>query len=330
MNYKDIFQEFCDRKKSFVEGNKFNVSPIPGMKHKIGKSDEGYPKFFVLTDVGKSIYTNIIGEFLSVEYCVECNLIEESGQNTDAIYSIITLRSNDDHLQQIFIEVFLLMLSTLPEEPTVYDIAIKIEGLLSIFSSLKRKPIHKIQGLWAELLIILLSKNPSVVAKAWHNSPGAKYDFTMGTDKIEVKSTSSETRKHKFSLDQLNPMESSRLLVASVIVRESAKDENGLSVFDLYDKICECVSDIEIRIHIYTVIVDTLGSEYDKANDVYFDYASGKDSLAYYDYKDIPHILKCNVPEYVSEVKFVSDLTHIKTTGDNNLKFEEGSLLALV
>ena len=89
------------------------------------------------------------------------------------------------------------------------------------------------------MLLIEQSKNPTKIARAWHSQPNSKYDFNLGGEKIEVKSTQSENRIHHFSLDQLNPSPNSKLIICSVIVRESAQGENGFSVFDLYDKIIQ-------------------------------------------------------------------------------------------
>lgn len=328
METEHLLQTFNESMNSFDGGEKYTVLSIDGMKHKIGKSEEGYPKVFVVTSPGKTQLHNMNGELFSVEYNIDCSVVDDNKETTDAIFSIITLRSTDDYLKKIFFDVFFMMLVSLPDTPSDYDLAMKIEGLLSIFASLKRKPIHKIQGLWAELLVIESSSHPDVVAKAWHNSPGSKYDFTKGVDKIEVKSTSSEERVHKFSLDQLNPTVSSKLLIASVIVRESAKDDNGLSVDDLYKKICKRVVDIDIRMHIYSVITNTLGDEYEKANNVYFDYTSGSDSLEFYDYVDVPKIQKKNVPEFVNAVKFDSNLSHLKSIKDKGLTFDKDSLFA--
>lgn len=327
MSADNILKDFMATTNSFVSSERYSVLSIEGMRHKVGKSVEGYPKVFVMTETTKSAIQNINGELFSIEYNIQCSLVDENDEQTDAVYSIITLRSTDEYLIKIFFDVFIMMLMTLKDVPTDIELATVIEGLLSIFAALKRKPIHKIQGLWAELLVIERSKNPLIVANAWHNSPGSKYDFTMGSDKVEVKSTSSEERVHKFSLDQLNPTSSSQLLIASTIVRESAKDENGLSVDDMYKRICNRVKDIEARMHIYSVITNTLGDEYEKANTVYFDYVTGKDSLAFYEYADIPRILKKDVPPFVSCVKFDSNLTHISSVADKEISFPEDTLL---
>ena len=327
MKLECLLDVFNDSIRSFDGSERYNVLSIEGMSHKIGKSNEDFPKVFVVTTPSNTALHNMNGELFSVEYCIECSLVDDKNEVTDAICSIITLRSTDEYLKRIFFDVFIMMLLSLPKAPSDYELAMKIEGLLAIFASLKRKPIHKIQGLWAELLIIEQSQNPEITAKAWHNSPSSKYDFTMGVDKIEVKSTSSEERIHRFSLDQLSPTKSSQLLIASVIVRESAKDDNGLSIDDLYKKICQRIFDIDIRMHVYTVMVNTLGDEYEKASVIYFDYCTAKDSLNYYDYKDIPKIEKQYVPMNVTSVKFDSNLSHIKSITAKGITFEDNTLL---
>lgn len=325
MEKEKIIEAFSYPSK-FVDGEKYNVLSIERMKHKVGMSSEGYPKVFVVTKRSKTAIHNLNAELITAEYNIQCSLVDDNGEETNTIFSIITLRSTDEYLRKIFLDVFIMMLYSLPEVPTDLDLALKIEGLLSIFAALKRKPLHKIQGLWAELLVIERSKKPAIIATAWHNSPEAKYDFVKGKEKIEVKSTSSEERKHRFSLDQLNPSPSSKLLIASVIVRESAQDENGLSINDLYDKLCSRISNIDIRMHIYTVILNTLGEEYEKASSLYFDYVSGKDSLLYFESEDVPKIDKSLIPKFVTGVKFDSNLSYIDDVVKKGIKFDSESL----
>lgn len=310
----NIAYKLCNQIRNFSEAtteNRFRVISLPGKLHKLGMSEEGFPKFFVVTSDNNKMQ-NLNAELLSVEYNVLCNIIEEDKVYDDQHFTIITLRSENDQLQKMFVDVVMMMLESLPIKPSNISLASKIESLISIFAKLKRSPVHKLQGLWAELLLIDQSRNPVVVARSWHSSPSSKYDFNIGGDKIEVKSTQSENRVHSFSLDQLNPSSNSRLLVASVIVRESAQSSKGLSVFDLYDRIIQRITDCEIRMHIYDVLSETLGSDFYNAQNKYFDYVEACDRLALFDYIDIPKIRKEDVPEHVSDVHFSSNITHLK------------------
>lgn len=315
---------FCKLRETAdnTKENHYRVVSLPGRPHKLGVTDEGYPKFFIDTCDNQAMQ-NLNAELLSVEYNMLCNIIEGPKIEEGKRFCIITLNSENDQLQKMFIDVFIMMLDTLPPQPSNMLLASKIENLLSIFSKLKRRPEHKLQGLWAELLLIEQSVNPSVTAKAWHSQPDSKYDFTMGGDKIEVKSTKGENRVHHFSLDQLNPSGNSVLLICSIIVRESARATDGLSVFDLYDRVSQKISDSETRIHISEVFAETLGSDYFVAQKKYFDYIEGCDRLALFEHTDVPKIDKTQVPEHVTDVRFLSDLSHlldIRTKG-----FERGN-----
>lgn len=291
--------------------SRYHVVALPELPHKLGISADGFPMFFVMVSDHDRLIRNLNAELLSVEYNVLCNIVEEEGVFDNQRFTIITLRSENEQLQKMFVDVFLMMLITIPKTPSNIEIATKVESLLSIFSKLKRKPIHKLQGLWAELFMIEQSNNPTTIAGAWHSQIGSKYDFTMGEDKIEVKSTSSEERVHRFSLDQLNPSENSRLLICSVVVRESAKSANGISVYDLYNKIAEKIHDTETKIHVYEVMTETLGSDFNSARKKHFDYIEACDRLAFYDHHDVPKIDKSVIPEHVSEVKFSANLSHL-------------------
>ena len=328
IDFKQIFSEFKALECISSNEKTYNVISLPEMSHKLGISKEHFPMFFVSTSDSQDNVPNTIRELLSVEYDMECTVKESDGQMLLSNFAIITLRTNDEHLQSYFIEIFLMMLSKMSHQPSKQALSIEVERLVTIFSALTSAPRKKIQGLWAELLVIERCKNYDVLINAWHSSASSKYDFTLGQDKIEVKSTSSEERIHKFSLDQLNPSPSSRLLIASMTVRESGKCAQGLSVRNLYDRICESISNIDVKIRLYTIIAQTLGTDIDKIGNVFFDYVAAADTLAYYDYQAIPRILKTDVPANVSDVKFASNITKLEdiNSASYSSKFSDSEL----
>lgn len=321
MNKKEIFDQIQALQGNQSQNTEYVVIPIDGTMHKIGVSPEGYPKFFVRTSDSSSSARNTTLEILSVEYGIPCTFVDDDNKSQSLFYTVITLRSLDQTLYSIFFDIFLLMLNRLPEVPTKHEIAIEIENIISIFSAMTCPPRKEIQGLWAELLVIEQSINPENVICAWHSSPVAKYDFTLGRDKIEVKSTSGEIRKHHFSLDQLNPSKNSRLIIASIIVRESGHGNGGISIKELYDKICQHSISVDSRIRLYQIIAVTMGTEIHKMNDVFFDYVEAVDTLRFYDSKDIPGVDKEAVRQGVSGVGFNSDLTDAPDVKDANSSF---------
>lgn len=314
-----LYNQFLAIQSNSTDGDRFNVITIPDMSHKLGASVDGYPKFFVRTSGTNTNVQNVVREILSVEYNVPCKICDNGENFQDDRFAIITLRSLEHELQSYFIDIFVLMLKRHPSNPSSHELAIEIENLISIFSALVHPPKKKIQGLWAELFVIERSKSPETLIDAWHVSPSAKYDFTSGKDKIEVKSTSSEERVHRFALDQLNPGEHSNLLIASIIVRESGPAADGLSIKGLFLRICERVQDVNHQLKVYTIIANTMGNDLNKMDELFFDYSGAVDNLAFYDYHSVPCIAKENVPENVSEVKFASNLTGIKDLRDTEL-----------
>lgn len=308
METRTIFNQFKELSRS--DESRVNVIDIPSLPHKLGMTSEGFPVFFIVTNTTPFNAQNIEREMLSVQYDMPCTLISDDDEQNNA-YSIITLRASEVSLQSYFIEIFLMMLGKIPAIPSKRELAIEVENLISIFSALSKPPRKKVQGLWAELLVIERSLHPETLISAWHSQANAKYDFTMGRDKIEVKSTSGEERIHHFSLDQLNPSPNSRLLIASVIVRESAQGSGGMSIRDIYNKICTKVSANNARLKLYSIMAECIGSDLTKIDSIFFDYVEASDTLAFFDANQVPHVEKNSIQPFVSDVSFSSNLTHL-------------------
>ena len=58
--------------------------------------------------------------------------------------------------------------------------------------------------------------------------------------------------------------------------------------------------------------VKTLGKDFEKTFDVFFDYALAVETLAFYESELIPKIDVYNVPAQLSNVRFDSDLTELQ------------------
>lgn len=156
----------------------YKVLSLAGLPHKLGKSNEGYPMFFISVNNTVSQVKNITRELLLVEYNQLCRLLSEEG-DVEKSYAIITLRSVEWALQSSFIDIVVLMLQKLQPVPLCKTLSVEVEKLITIFSALVNPPVKKIQGLWGELLVIEQSDYPEILINAWHSSPTAKFDFTM-------------------------------------------------------------------------------------------------------------------------------------------------------
>jgi len=274
--------------------------------HKIGISSEGYPLFFVKCDnQTKSIDINL--ELISVVFSQECS-IKENEKNSNEIYTVVILKTINTDLQQYFTDVFSIILQQLEPIPSENNLYREIRKVIDLFSSISKTPVKSIQGLWAELLVIEKSSDPEYLINAWHNSPSDKYDFNDSIDKLEVKSTTKSKRIHRFSIEQLNNNPSSNLLIASTFVIETG---TGKSILNLRDIIISRFNNINIQLRLNEIIYKTMGNEYEKLGEVYFDYQQASDSLAFYNVEDIPLINITAIPLQVSNVTFDSDLTNI-------------------
>ena len=165
-------------------------------------------------------------------------------------------------------------------------------------------------GLWAELLVIENSNQPKVLLNYWHNVPEEKFDFNAGLERIEVKSSSNFERKHIFSAEQLNPPSDSRVLIASIFLKQH---NSGQNIQQLIESITEKLgNDIATIDKLTSIVIRTLGSSFEHSISVKFDYEIAKQSLRFYRTTDIYKIEEANIPTHVSEVKFKSDLSNIK------------------
>ena len=308
-----IYKIFADlQRKETISRDSFSAASLPfTQKHKIGISTDGYPMFFIeCSNTTHSLDINL--EFISVLFNRTCRL-SESDKQSDNIYTIISLKTKNIDFQQYFLEVVCIVLEQLPESPSHKQLKTEIQKLIELFSRFNRPPRKTIQGLWAELFIIEQAKYPEYLIQSWHSSPEDKFDFNDGQDKIEVKSTSTARRVHNFALEQLNPNRNSNLLIASVFVIQTGRGKN---IFDLKDSIFKRVQNLQLQFRLNEILSQTLGSDFDKVFDVYFDYQQALDTLAFFDFKDIPTISNDNIPEEVSNVRLDCDLSRVVTIKD--------------
>lgn len=312
-----IYKIFTDlQQKEPVNKDSFLAASLPfSQKHKIGISTERYPLFFIeCNDIAHS--ADITLEFISVLFNRPCSLSENNVQSENT-YTIISLKTENRDFQKYFFDVVCIVLEQLPENPTHKQLKKEIQKLIDLFSQFNRPPRKTIQGLWAELFIIEQANNPEYLIQSWHSSSEDKFDFNDGQDKIEVKSTTKVSRIHRFSLEQLNPNKNSNLLIASLFVVQTGKGKN---IFDLIDSICKRVQSIELQFRLNEIVSQTLGNDLDKVFDSYFDYQQACDTLAFFDFKDIPAIKNDAIPNEISNIHFDCDLSNISAVEDEDLK----------
>lgn len=306
-NYKNLLE-----KSKIID--KLVVNDFMGRnQHKIGISTLGLPIFFIkcLPNEDNITVKGYTLDLIDIKYNVLCKLVLDDQSEISDYYTIIALKSGSEYITKYFLEIVHLMVSLLPEMLTVAVLTFNMQNIIELFSSLAIAPLKSIQGLWAELLIIEKSENPSYLLDSWHYSNRDTFDFNDGIDKIEVKSTSMSRRIHRFSADQLLPNQTSKLIIASLLVFQTSK---GKSVFDLCKKIEERIHD-QRKIFLFRGKVGAiLGTSIETATDIFFDYTQACDSCKYYQSIDIPNIKLGCIPSGISNIKFDCDLSSLNHT----------------
>lgn len=306
---KEVYEDLLSLNTD-VEGG-FIVKPIPELNdHRLGITSDGQPIFFIYCRQN-SVISKLTGyrlERIDVQFNKNCMLLTEDRLPVSGLFTTIELKGGSSEVRNYFLNVVYLLLKSLPVGFHTSDLSTHLQGVISLFNGLSLPPKKSIQGLWAELVVIEVSKRPDYLISAWHRNNYDIFDFNDGVNKIEVKSTSKPRRIHRFSAEQLLPNKNSKLLIASTMVVETGI---GSNIYDLVSRIEARVKDsclvLELRIKIALI----LGSSLEQASEIYFDYTQAVDSILFFHSDDIPKIADTHIPSQIQGVSYDCDLTGI-------------------
>ncbi|MDQ7839240.1 MAG: PD-(D/E)XK motif protein [Thermodesulfobacteriota bacterium] len=249
-------------------------------------------------------------EHIVADHGVECKIQEPDETTHQGVFSIIRCVNAERMLKEYFLRVLMPIIQEMNTKLTYQDISCAVKTLMELFRLINTPGRKTIQGLWAELYLILKASNPDFLAQAWHSTAGDRYDFNAGSERIEVKSTTRSLRIHSFSFEQLNPPDKTKVLIASMCVEEAGI---GMSVFDIVDEIrAKLGNNIRLAGRIDEVVASTLGNAWRQAGDVKFDLEVAESSLRFFDSMAVPAI-RGNLPEGVSNLRFKADLSHTES-----------------
>jgi hypothetical protein len=314
--------------KAAKGGESFSAQPIEQSSHQIAKDTEGRPAILIaISDVeGRDNPYPVALEHISIRYRVLCEITDANGASRQGRFVVVRCESNEDDLIEYFLRTMEVHISSLGLVPSCSQAASMVEKLIELFRALSQPSKRSIQGLWAELLIIAESSNPSLLLRSWHAAPDDLYDFAFEKQFIEIKSTSGLARIHHFSLEQLNPPNGTTALVASLFVERSL---DGLTVIDLMERIQTQVrGDASLLAHLHRNVTLTLASDWRQAASLKFDPRLAKKSLHIYDVGSIPSV-SWPVPLDVSEVKFKANLSRTHPRNISSLEKTDGLFAAI-
>lgn len=244
MNFEGLLAQLKPPPES---GEKF-FSAIPIYKHsnhRIAINFKGFPYILICVDNDNGLdkRKKIKLKYMNILEYVECNVIEYKKKYTKR-FTIIGFESYDKALQLYFLKIGEILLSTVGNTPSYNEVRKCILGFVELFKSMNEPPLKSIQGLWGELFLISNALIPNVLISSWHKNPEDKFDFSLNSDHIEVKTTAVNKREHNFSLEQLNTSKESNVIIASLFVNKVSLGTSIMSLIDIIEKKPEVNTDM--------------------------------------------------------------------------------------
>lgn len=287
-------------------------------KHKVGINEVGQLCLFIyaVSEPHQS-KPSLVYKYISVLFNKKCE-IKIDCESSEEHYSVITLKTQNQTFQEYFIRVFADLLSgDIINIESLYD---KILNLFNLFTVNKIVSKQTIQGLYAELLIILASDDKEFFIKAWHVNKSSLYDFSLNTSSyLEVKSTNRTDRIHKFSNQQIQFLKKQDSYVISIMVQES---DLGSNIIDLSDRIRVQLSTISSKLKLDKLILETINNSIDIVEDTKFDMQYSFDSIKVYKIGIVPNIDRRNIPTEITSLKYDVNFEEIKSEVSNAISLK--------
>ncbi len=166
-------------------------------------------------------------------------------------------------------------------------------------------------GLWAELFVILQSRNIARALESWHADPFERFDFSWAAGCLEVKAAVKDVRQHEFALEQLRSPIGGVGYVASMLLQPLS---GGVGVVDLANAIERAVAAYPgLRQKLWKNIAAFLGSDFSQQLDRRFDLSYAERGLAVYAMGDVPAPQQPSDPR-ITAVRFRVDMTAVTSS----------------
>jgi len=264
----------------------------------------------------------IVLEHLTVQADIDCVIQRSDGKRWQERCIVVRCRNGDRRLQEYFLRSVAAVAVAVGREPTSKQIRDAVDTLVELFRAMATAPKKSVQGLWAELFVMWQARDPADLARAWHIRPEERYDFCAGAHRLEVKSASQQRRSHEFSLEQIRPPVTVRVVVASLFVEPSA---GGINLRDLAEEVRSSIAgDPGLSLQFDRVLGAALGSAWRNASEGRFDMELAEDSLRFFRSDAIPAV-PLPLPSEVTNVHFRSDLGQTEPL-DISVLLAEGSI----
>ncbi|CAJ3034478.1 Uncharacterised protein [Burkholderia pseudomallei] len=295
----------------------FTALQLPGPRTDfLAKGSDGGP-VFLLQDSSPAAYAPAIElKHVSVHFHSTCR-VTTAGNAVENQFAVISCDANAPELHEIFIRCLAAAVEQLPIVAATSDLQRCVQSLLDLFRALSRPGSREVTGLWAELFLIVKSRNAVQALRAWHADPFERFDFSWASGCLEVKATTNEFRRHDFALEQLQSPLGGAGYVASVMLQAQS---GGVGVVDLCNQIEVCVaSEPDLRQKLWDNVAAALGNDYSKSLDRAFDASYAARNLTLYAMGDIPAPQQPSDPR-ITSVRFRTDLSTVTSSLNGSAK----------
>jgi hypothetical protein len=299
-----------DSSENTAGGSRFLTSLVPGHDLiRVARDGSSCPVIMIASNSeGETLPLPPISlQHIDVRFDSECRLHRTDGAREHRQFTIMRCQDSDPAMREHFLRIMGAVVPLFENSSTRSDVESIVLKLVELFRSLSVPPSTTGQGLWAELFVISQSTQPKQLVEAWRTNIHDRHDFASTNERIEVKSSSKDIRKHHFSLEQLTKQDGVGSFVASVLLE---RKQSGTSIVDLMKAIAKrLASNAELIFKLEQVVGITLGNEWKNAAIDRYDEKFSRQSLRFYHADTVPCVGL--VPDSVSEVRFASDLSGI-------------------
>ena len=264
----------------------YNTKNIQNSKnHFIGINGLGHIALLFSTKNPKGKEENI--QNLQLNHSIKAT-IKFKGNKTKKKFSILKCTSKDEGLREIFLSSLSDIVKNIKEDISEKEIYEKTKSLIELYRKISQNRNNDLVGFWGELFVIYKLKSSDLLVEAWHPETTDTFDFFLKNQALEIKTTSSNDRKHQFSYEQLNTR-NKKIIIASIMIRKSRAGKNLLNLKNLIIKKLKKKVNKEKVQKMYDTMTGLKSKK--ELEDISFNYEYSRDNLNFYDVKPLQLIL---------------------------------------
>jgi len=292
-------------------------NPVSFNTVKLNKKSEhflgvnGLNQVAILLNASEPMGSNENIRYLTLEHSIPCTIYIENTVEKKNL-SILKLDSKEENLKEIFLRSMDNIVENIPNEISQKKIYELTQSLIKLFEKISNKKNFDLLGFWGELFVIKHLRQKELLIEGWHPETNDTFDFLIKNSFLEIKTSTSNDRKHHFSFEQLNS-NNKNIIVGSILIRKS---RTGDSLLDLKNKILEEIDKKNLKDKVQEIYDIMTGSKtQEDLNEVKFSYEYAKDNILFYDSQNVPRIKETPM-HGVKNIKFESDLNGVKVIDD--------------